>query len=285
MTAGTVLTGAGQVYDGMGDEGAVSESGAAPASTAATEMVTPDAVEALVGQQSPSEPAARRPVERISEEEALAAISPSGPKDAFEYLMAYGQAPEREQQTAAATPQSRDDRMRRIIAGLRGLGAQGVGGFSAGVAEEAARMDQEAIAEQQRRAEEKFRERELAQADREMNLTDALRREQLAADIRDRQEGHQLRMAQLEAGKQEFLQEQIAKNAQRVRDMINMLEASILMGDDSPDKQNQLLALRDQELRIIEETEASLAGYMTPAEGQSASTLNANDFTVRQVTQ
>lgn len=187
---------------------------------------------------------------------------------------------------AGQSRDSRDERLRRVIAGLRGLGAEGVGGYAAGSAGEEQRLEQELIAGQERQRTAGMEERELGLRDREVTLMDQLRRDQMAQDLSERQQAHELRVSQLGADKQEFLEEQVAERTESVRNMINMLETSILTGDDSVEKRNQLLALQDQELRIREEVEASLAGYMGAGAPSAAGAggFNANDFTVRTVT-
>lgn len=57
---------------------------------------------------------------------------------------------EEQQPRAGESASDRDARMRRLIAGLRGFGAQGLGGFAAGAGEEELRQEQEGIAEQER---------------------------------------------------------------------------------------------------------------------------------------
>ena len=226
---------------------------------------------------------ARRQVERIPEAEALAAVSPSGPKTAFEYLMEYGQAPEEAKTSTAAQPRDvGDERLRRIIAGLRGMGAQGLGGYAAGSAAEQERIAQEIIDAQERSRAASMEERELGLKDRELTLMDALRRDQLAEDTRKREEDQQQRITQMEIGKQKFLQEQISAATQNLDFRIENLQMAIMMGDYDDEKIDLLQQLQKQRIRIAEEVEAQLEGYMSSG-AQTSSGLNANDFTVRQL--
>lgn len=256
---------------------------AAPATTAPTAAAPATTTPTAAAPAATAPAPARRQVERIPEAEALAAISPSGPKTAVEYLMEYGQAPEKTKtSTAAPARDARDERLRRIIAGLRGMGAQGLGGYAAGSAAEQERIAQEIIDAQERSRAARMEERELGLKDRELTLMDALRRDQLEEDIRAREEAQQQRMTQMEIGKQEFLQEQISAATQNLDFMINNLQMAIMMGDDDEEKMDQLQQLRQQRIRIIEEVEAQLGRYMSYG-AQTPSGLNANDFTVRQL--
>jgi hypothetical protein len=73
-------------------------------------------------------------------------------------------------------------RRRMLIAGLRGFGAQGLGGFAAGTAEEELRAEQEGIAEQERQRRAAMETRGFDLQQQELTLMDQLRRE----DAKDR---------------------------------------------------------------------------------------------------
>jgi hypothetical protein len=86
------------------------------------------------------------------------------------------------QPRAGESASDRDARMRRLIAGLRGFGAQGLGGFAAGASEEELRQEQEGIAEQER-------QRRAGMETRGLDLEEqalAQRNEILQAEAKDR---------------------------------------------------------------------------------------------------
>jgi hypothetical protein len=89
---------------------------------------------------------------------------------------------EEQQPRAGESASDRAARMRRLIAGLRGFGAEGLGGFAAGAAEEELRSEQEQIAEQER-------QRRAAMETRGLDLEEqalAQRNEILQAEAKDR---------------------------------------------------------------------------------------------------
>jgi len=157
------------------------------------------------------------------------------------------------------------------------MGAQGLGGYAAGSAAEQERIAQEIIDAQERSRAARMEERELGLKDRELTLMDALRRDQLEEDIREREEAQQQRMTQMEIGKQEFLQEQISAATQNLDFMINNLQMAIMMGDDDEEKMDQLQQLRQQRIRIIEEVEARLGGYMSSGAQTPSATVTSED--------
>jgi hypothetical protein len=170
LTAGTSMTAAGQVANRMGGDGDGEGLASLPINSA-TPPADTSAVTPATTTQAPATPR-----NRISEEEAVAAISPSGPQTAAEYLMEYGQAPE-EAPEAGESASDRAARMRRLIAGLRGFGAEGLGGFAAGTAEEELRAEQEMIAEQERQRRAAMETRGLDLQQQELTLMNQLRRE------------------------------------------------------------------------------------------------------------
>jgi hypothetical protein len=171
LTAGTGMTAAGQVANMMGGDGDGEGLASIPLESTRTPPADTSADTPAATTQAPATPR-----NRISEEEAIAAISPSGPQTAAEYLMEYGQAPE-EAPEAGESASDRAARMRRLIAGLRGFGAEGLGGFAAGTAEEELRAEQEMIAEQERQRRAAMETRGLDLQQQELTLMNQLRRE------------------------------------------------------------------------------------------------------------
>jgi hypothetical protein len=234
MTAGTVLTGAGQAYDRMGGEGDAAT--AVPTTATVDAAATPAAATPAAATAAPvPRDAVQTLLDRVPEAEALAAVSPSGPKNASEYLMAYGQAPERKTKTLATTAGTSDDRYDRMLAGLRGLGSLGLGGYAAGSAEEKLRMEQEAIAAQERQRTAGMEERELGLRDREVTLMDAMRR----ADAEDRRFNQVMNLAQgftqLESNERQRLGAAVADATKPLSDQLMTVNTALAMGDLSGD--------------------------------------------------
>jgi hypothetical protein len=171
----------------------------------------------------------RRQMDRVPESEALAAMSPSGPQTAAEYLMEYGQAPEapEEQPRAGESAADRDARRRMLIAGLRGFGAQGLGGFAAGTAEEELRQEQEVIAEQERKRRAAMETRGLDLEERNITLQDAIRQQQLSQQQRADAEMLQYRYDQLNQRQQEAVDEAVNEETAMLRQALQALDSQI----------------------------------------------------------
>ena len=180
---------------------------ATPAATASGAVPTTTTPTATSAATTPARDAVEMLLDRVPEKEALRAISPSGPKNASEYLMAYGQAPERKTKTSATAAGTSDDRYDRMLAGLRGLGSRGLGGYAAGSAEEKLRMEQEQLAAQERSSEEAFREREFGQKDREIEAINSARIAEATARAQDQAATLQFRYDQLNAVQQQAADE------------------------------------------------------------------------------
>jgi hypothetical protein len=103
------------------------------------------------------------------------------------------------QPRAGESASDRDARMRRLIAGLRGFGAQGLGGFAAGASEEELRQEQEGIAEQERQRRAAMETRGLDLEERGLTQRDEILRMEIANQQREAQEMMDLRYAQLAA--------------------------------------------------------------------------------------
>ena len=168
----------------------------------------------------------RRQMDRVPESEALAAMSPSGPQTAAEYLMEYGQAPE-EQPRAGESASDRDARRRMLIAGLRGFGAQGLGGFAAGTAEEELRQEQEGIAEQERQRRAAMETRGFDLEERNITLQDAIRQQQLSQQQRADAEMLQYRYDQLNQRQQEAVDEAVNEETAMLRQALQALDSQI----------------------------------------------------------
>ena len=260
-------------------EGVASESDAAATTpTAATPTATSgaatpaaaDAVETLLRQPSPRE------------------MGPSATP--AEYLRSQF----RPAKTTAPTPQSRDDRMRRIIAGLRGLGAQGVGGFAAGVSEEELRMEQELIAEQERKRAADAETRGFDLEERGLTQRDAILRLEIENQQREAQQMMDLRWEQLAATHGAAVADAI--NEKTALYMPRAIELRTVLAD--PSYESGWLGNREEleaELAKLEATisatEAEVSALYGPAPTRATGTgvtpsggFNSNDFTVRQVT-
>jgi hypothetical protein len=229
------------------------------------------------------------PVERLR---AAAAenTAQQGGKDAVDALLE-----EEQQPRAGESASDRDARRRMLIAGLRGFGAQGLGGFAAGTAEEELRQEQEVIAEQERQRRAAMEDRELSLKDREVTLMDEIRRQQLDADIRQRAEQALLRLEALGSAEQQFVQEQIGERTANIDQLIQNMNLSLISGNvrgrDADALRNQILALQEQKANIIEEAlinlqqpdrSAAIRAAEEAAYGSGGRGFNPEDFTVRQ---
>jgi len=246
---------------------------------------------------TPAVQAPRRQMDRVSESEAIAAMSPSGPQTAAEYLMAYGQAPE-EAPRAGESASDRAARMRRLIAGLRGFGAEGLGGFAAGTAEEELRAEQEMIAEQERQRRAAMETRGLDLREREVTLADALRQQQADALQADREAQIQLRVAQLDTMQKEAIAQRVSEEAPGIQAQIDAIELELSNPDfgvgffgGTSDREAKIEELRRLRAFMVNKTEEVMRrfGFNLPsaggASGSTAGGFNPDEFTVRQVTQ
>jgi hypothetical protein len=133
------------------------------------------------------------PVERLR---AAAAenTAQQGGQDAVDAVLE-----EEAQPRAGESASDRAARMRRLIAGLRGFGAQGLGGFAAGASEEELRQEQEGIAEQERQRRAAMETRGFDLEERGLTQRDEILRMEIANQQREAQEMMDLRYEQLAA--------------------------------------------------------------------------------------
>jgi hypothetical protein len=131
------------------------------------------------------------------------------------------------QPRAGESASDRDARMRRLIAGLRGFGAQGLGGFAAGASEEELRQEQEGIAEQERQRRAGVETRGLDLEERNITLQDALRRQQADALQADREAQIQLRIAQLDTMQKEAISQRVSEEAPGIQAQIDAIELEL----------------------------------------------------------
>lgn len=147
-----------------------------PTATPAATAPARDAVETLLSQPSPRE---------------------MGPNATPEQYFRSQFRPKKAQAESPASAGTSDDRYDRMLAGLRGLGSRGLGGYAAGSAEEKLRMEQEQLAAQERSSEEAFREREFGQKDREIEAINSARIAEATARAQDQAATLQFRYDQL----------------------------------------------------------------------------------------
>ena len=233
--------------------------GATPAPTLAPTVQTP-----------------RRQMDRVPESEALAAMSPSGPQTAADYLMEYGQAPEapEEQPRAGESAADRDARRRMLIAGLRGFGAQGLGGFAAGTAEEELRQEQEVIADQERKRRAAMETRGLDLRERETTLADALRQQQADALQADREARIALQQAQLDTQQKEIIAQTVLEEAPGIQARIDAIELELADPDfgvgffgGTSDRDERVEELRRLRAFMVNKTEEVMSRFRFTSPG------------------
>ena len=161
------------------------------------------------------------PVERLR---AAAAenTAQQGEKDAVDALLE-----EEQQPRAGESASDRDARMRRLIAGLRGFGAQGLGGFAAGAGEEELRQEQEVIADQERKRRAAMETRGLDLEERNITLQDAIRQQQLSQQQRADAEMLQYRYDQLNQRQQEAVDKAVNEETAMLRQALQALDSQI----------------------------------------------------------
>jgi len=161
------------------------------------------------------------PVERLR---AAAAenTAQQGGKDAVDALLE-----EEQQPRAGESASDRDARRRMLIAGLRGFGAQGLGGFAAGTAEEELRQEQEGIAEQERQRRAAMETRGLDLEERNITLQDAIRQQQLSQQQRADAEMLQYRYDQLNQRQQEAVDKAVNEETAMLRQALQALDSQI----------------------------------------------------------
>jgi hypothetical protein len=173
FTAGTGMTAAGQVANMMGGDGEGEGLASIPLEPTRTPPAdtSADTPAAAVEIPSTPQPAPEDMGPNATPAQFLLANAGTS-RDAVDAVLE-AEAQPRAGESAA----DRDARMRRLIAGLRGFGAQGLGGFAAGTAEEELRSEQEMIAEQERQRRAAMETRGLDLQQQELTLMNQLRRE------------------------------------------------------------------------------------------------------------
>jgi hypothetical protein len=258
FTAGTGMTAAGQVANMMGGDGEGEGLASLPIDSA-TPPADTSAVTPATTTQAPATPR-----NRISEEEAVAAMSPSGPQTAAEYLMEYGQAPE-EAPRAGESASDRAARMRRLIAGLRGFGAEGLGGFAAGAAEEELRSEQEQIAEQERQRRAAMETRGLDLQEKELTLMDQIRREDSKNRRFDQIMNLVANFSQLDDNMQNRMGTAIVSATENIANELNMVNRALADPSTSRGDRQRFEALRAS----LEQDMNSTVGRVTASFGES----------------
>ncbi len=243
---------------------AASTSAPTTANAAAPVAATQDAVETLLSQPASSE---------------------MGPNATPEQYFRGQFRPEKAQAERPTSAGTSDDRYDRMLAGLRGLGAQGLGGYAAGSAEEKLRMEQEAIAEQERQSRAAAEERGFNLEERNINLQDTLRRDQLAQQQLAASEMLQYRYDQLNQRQQEAVDAAVNEETAMLRQSIQVLDSQIpnlkdgLFSSDLSDAvaeraslMQQLLAARARILGMYDDTQygSAQAGAAGLAPGDEA---------------
>jgi hypothetical protein len=273
FTAGTGMTAAGQVANMMGGDGEGEGLASLPIDSATptveqgqavgTPRVRPaqqgftPAPESMSGEMR--EPT---PVERLR---AAAAENTAqlGGQDAVDAVLEAEAQPR-----AGESASDRDARMRRLIAGLRGFGAQGLGGFAAGASEEELRQEQEGIAEQERQRRAAMETRGLDLEERGLTQRDEILRMEIANQQREAQEMMDLRYAQLAATHGAAVADAIA--AQTSFLVPRIIELRTVLADPSYErgffgKRDELEAELAKQEAVLSATEAEVYALYGPA--------------------
>jgi hypothetical protein len=232
------------------------------------------------------------PVERLR---AAAAenTAQQGGQDAVDALLE-----EEQQPRAGESASDQAARRRMLIAGLRGFGAQGLGGFAAGTAEEELRAEQEQIADKERQRRAAMETRGLDIRERETTLADALRQQQADALQADREARIALQQAQLDTQQKEIIAQTVLEEAPGIQAQIDAIELELadpnfgvgFFGGTS-DRDERVEELRRLRAFMVNKTEEVMSRFRftSPgagaASGSTAGVLNPDEFTVRKVTQ
>jgi hypothetical protein len=260
----------------------------APAPTTTTAAATPAAVEI----PSTPQPAPEDMGPNATPAQFLLANAGTS-RDAVDALLE-----EEQQPRAGESAADRDARMRRLIAGLRGFGAQGLGGFAAGASEVELRQVQEGIAEQVRQRRAGVETRGLDLRERETTLADALRQQQADALQADREARIALQQAQLDTQQKEIIAQTVLEEAPGIQAQIDAIELELadpnfgvgFFGGTS-DRDEKVEELRRLRAFMVNKTEEVMSRFRftSPgaggASGSTAGGFNPDEFTVRQVTQ
>jgi hypothetical protein len=192
------------------------------------------------------------------------------------------------QPRAGESASDRDARMRRLIAGLRGFGAQGLGGFAAGASEEELRQEQEVIAEQERERRAAMETRGLDLEERNITLQDEIRRQREAQQQRADNEMLQYRYDQLNQRQREAVDAAVDEETAMLRQAIQALDAKIPTLEDGWIKKERSDALAQRE-SLVQQFLAARAriiamydGTQYAPAGAGGGSFNPDDFTMLQ---
>ena len=210
------------------------------------------------------------PVERLR---AAAAenTAQQGGKDAVDALLE-----EEQQPRAGESAADRDARRRMLIAGLRGFGAQGLGGFAAGTAEEELRQEQEVIADQERQRRAAMETRGFDLEERNITLQDAIRRQQADALQADREARIALQQAQLDTQQKEIIAQTVLEEAPGIQAQIDAIELELADPDfgvgffgGTSDRDERVEELRRLRAFMVNKTEEVMSrfGFTSPGAG------------------
>jgi hypothetical protein len=151
---------------------------------------------------------------------------------------------EEQQPRAGESASDRDARMRRLIAGLRGFGAQGLGGFAAGASEEELRQEQEGIAEQERQRRAGIETRGLDLEEQAL----AQRNEILQAEAKDRRFNQIMNLvanfSQLDDNMQNRMGTAIVSATENIANELNMVNRALADPSTSRGDRKRFEALR-----------------------------------------
>jgi hypothetical protein len=169
---------------------------------------------------------------------------------------------------AGESASDRAARMRRLIAGLRGFGAEGLGGFAAGSAEEELRAEQEQIADKERQRRAAMETRGLDLEERGLTQRDEILRMEIANQQREAQEMMDLRYAQLAATHGAAVADAIA--AQTSFLVPRIIELRTVLADPSYErgffgKRDELEAELAKQEAVLSATEAEVYALYGPA--------------------
>jgi hypothetical protein len=270
FTAGTGMTAAGQVANMMGGDGEGEGLASLPIDSATptveqgqavgTPRVRPaqqgftPAPESMSGEMR--EPT---PVERLR---AAAAENTAqlGGQDAVDAVLEAEAQPR-----AGESASDRAARMRRLIAGLRGFGAEGLGGFAAGAAEEELRAEQEGIAEQERQRRAAVETRGLDLQEKELTLMDQIRREDSKNRRFDQIMNLVANFSQLDNTMQNRMGTAIVSATENIANELNMVNRALADPSTSRGDRKRFEALRAS----LEQDMNTTVGRVTASFGES----------------
>jgi hypothetical protein len=262
FTAGTGMTAAGQVANMMGGDGEGEGLASLPIDSAAPADTSADTPAAAVEIPSTPQPAPEDMGPNATPAQFLRANAGTS-RDAVDAVLEAEAQPR-----AGESASDRAARMRRLIAGLRGFGAQGLGGFAAGASEEELRQEQEGIAEQERQRRAAMETRGLDLEERGLTQRDEILRMEIANQQREAQEMMDLRYEQLAATHGAAVADAIA--AQTSFLVPRIIELRTVLADPSYErgffgKRDELEAELAKQEAVLSATEAEVYALYGPA--------------------